>query len=197
MALNKSVLASEGDYLIFLDGDCIPHRKLVESYLKYLTPDTICVGRRCLLGKSLTQKLYQTKNLNLLSVFNVLKCSTRKTHAFYIPPFILKPYTFKRDHSAICGCNWAIYKQNILNINGYDEDYVLASVGEDTDIEWRLRASKEFHFINIKFQTIIYHLDHPLNYSKVEIENGLEKMNKKIKEGAFFCKNGINKYISE
>ncbi|MCD8176438.1 MAG: glycosyltransferase [Tannerellaceae bacterium] len=197
MALNKSVAAAETDYLIFLDGDCVPHKKFVESYQKYLSADTICVGRRCMVGKKPTDKLYQTKNLKLLSVFNILAYTKRWGRAFYVPPFLLKPYPFRRDHSAIVGCNWGIHKQNILDVNGYDEDYVLAAVGEDTDMEWRLRTLRTFNFLNLKRQAIVYHLDHPLNYTIEANKKGTEKMNKKIKEGAFFCKNGINKYISE
>ncbi|MCD8043055.1 MAG: glycosyltransferase [Tannerellaceae bacterium] len=196
VALNKSIVASECDYLVFLDGDCIPHKKLVESYLTYLTPDTVCIGRRCLIGKSLTQKIYQTKNLKLLSVLNVLLHVEHLERAFHIPAFISKPYPFRREKGAIFGCNWGVYKQNILDINGYDEDYVLPSIGEDTDLEWRLRALKQFKFLNLKRQAIVYHLDHPFTYSEVETYKGIDKMNEKMKEGMYICKNGINKYLS-
>lgn len=32
--LNKAVVQSRAEYLIFLDGDCIPHRKFVEEHCK-------------------------------------------------------------------------------------------------------------------------------------------------------------------
>ena len=31
--LNRAVAASNSDYLIFVDGDCIPHKKFVEDHL--------------------------------------------------------------------------------------------------------------------------------------------------------------------
>jgi GT2 family glycosyltransferase len=194
MALNKSVLASECDYLIFLDGDCIPHEKLVETYLRYLTPTTICTGRRCYLDKSLTERLYKTKNLKLLSIPNILMHAKRPGHAFYTPPSIKKPEPSKRSR-AIIGCNWAIYKQNILDVNGYDEDYLQAGEGEDFDIDWRLRRlNSKFVFLNVKHQAITYHLYHEKNYSGEDIAKSMEMKLEKMKAGRYICKNGIDKY---
>ena len=31
--LNQAILASESDYLIFIDSDCVPHSKFVEEHL--------------------------------------------------------------------------------------------------------------------------------------------------------------------
>ncbi|MCD8176439.1 MAG: glycosyltransferase [Tannerellaceae bacterium] len=194
MALNKSVMASDCDYLIFLDGDCVPHRRLVESYLTYLTPTTICIARRCYIDKSLTLRLYETKNLQLLSVFNILIHAKRLGHAFYRSPKVLKPKLFKRTMRAIIGCNWGTYKQNILDVNGYDEDFVLAGEGEDFDIEWRLRCLNKFSFLNIKHQAITYHLYHEANYSHGDIAASSKVSAMKREAGVSFCKNGIGKY---
>src|SRR5210317_606286 len=32
--LNKAIVASEGEYLIFTDGDCIPHPEFVENHVR-------------------------------------------------------------------------------------------------------------------------------------------------------------------
>src|SRR5665647_325671 len=32
--LNKAIVASEAPYIIFIDGDCIPHRRFIEEHLK-------------------------------------------------------------------------------------------------------------------------------------------------------------------
>lgn len=194
MALNKSVLASECDYLIFLDGDCIPHKKLVETYLKYLTPTTICTGRRCYLDKSLTNRLYKAKNLKLLTITNILIHASRLGHAFYTSPSILKPKPSRKSRDII-GCNWAIYKKNILDVNGYDEDYLQAGEGEDFDIDWRLRRlNDKFIFLNVKHQAITYHLYHGKNYSGEDIDKSEEMKLAKMKAGHYICENGINKY---
>lgn len=192
-ALNQAVMASAYDYLIFLDGDCVPHRKLVESYLTYLTPTTICLGRRCYLDKHLTDKLYKTKSLRPLSFFNILLHTKRLANAFYISPAIKKPRKHKRDY-AIIGCNWAIWKQHILDVNGYDEDYVQAGEGEDFDIDWRLRLlNNKLLFLNMKHQAVTYHLYHSSNYSEDDIDKSKSTKKAKIAAGHYVCKNGIKK----
>lgn len=190
--LNKAVLAAKYDYLIFLDGDCIPHKKLIEVYVKYLNPTTICVGRRCYLDKKITNKLYASKNLDLLSIPNILLHAKRLGHAFYTANLI-KPKISRRNRSII-GCNWGIYKQNVIDVNGFDEDYLQAGEGEDFDIDWRLRLlNKNFVFLNIKHQAITYHLYHDLNYTRDEANISRALKLEKIEEGHFFCKNGIEK----
>ena len=194
MALNKAVLASSYDYLVFLDGDCVPHKKLVETYTEYLAPDTICLGRRCYLDKSLTDKLYKSKDMKVLSVFNLLLHAKRLKRAFYISPSIKKPNVCKKIRRII-GCNWAIHKQNILDINGYDEDYTHAAVGEDLDIDWRLRLLNDrIVFLNVKYQAITYHLYHPKNYSGDDVNISRAMKDEKMKAGNYICKNGIEKY---
>lgn len=194
MALNKSVLTSTYDYLVFLDGDCIPHKKLIETYIKYLGPNTICIGRRCYLDKDLTAKLIKSKNLQLLSIPNILIHAKRLGHAFYTFPSIKKPKISRRNPSII-GCNWAVYKQNILDVNGYDEDYLQAGEGEDFDIDWRFRClNNNFIFLNLKHQAITYHLYHSKNYSGDDVNKSRAMKDEKMKAGNYICKNGIKKY---
>lgn len=193
--LNQAVLAASNDYLVFLDGDCIPHSKLLEVYVNYLTPDTICVGRRCYLNNKLSQILWNSKDLSRLSFFNVLFNAKRLGHAFYIPASIWKPKISTRSRSII-GCNFGIYKQNVLDVNGFDEDYVFAGEGEDFDIDWRLRRlNPNFIFLNIKHQAITYHLYHKMNYTRDEANISRDMKLKKMEEGVFFCKNGIRKIL--
>lgn len=193
MALNKAILTTEYDYIVFLDGDCIPHPKLLEVYVKYLTPKTICVGRRCYLDKSISRKLLETQNLKLLSCFNIIIHAKRLGHAFYTSPSIITPTKSKRSRSII-GCNWAVYKQNILDVNGYDEDYQQAGEGEDFDIDWRFRRlDKEIIFLNVKHQAITYHLYHAKNYSEVDATKSREMKFQKMEIGDYVCKNGIQK----
>lgn len=185
----------------------MPHKKLIEVYLKYLTPSTVCVGRRCYIDKNLTDKILETKNLKLFSVFNILKHAKRLGHAFYSSPLIQRPTKSKRSRSII-GCNWAVYKQNILDVNGYDEDYQQAGEGEDFDIDWRFRMlNSNIIFLNVKHQAITYHLYHPMNYSSADTDKSramkleknenrvlyLQKWNKEI--GLIFNRQYFNPVI--
>ncbi|MDL2214701.1 glycosyltransferase [Dysgonomonas sp. OttesenSCG-928-M03] len=186
--LNKAVVAAKGEYLVFLDGDCIPHFRLLESYSRRLSPDTVCLGRRCYLDEKITRELLETKDLGRINLFSLLLHARHLDRAFYMPWMgIGKP---KRK---VIGCNWAIPRQTILNINGYDEDYTQAGCGEDLDVDWRLRKLTSIKFKNIKHEVITYHLYHKPNYSDDATKWGYALMAEKIKTGLFFCKNGIEK----
>ena len=63
MALNQSLKIAEGELIVFLDGDCIPHRRLVGQYLKNMAPKMVLVGRRVDLSKRLSEKILRSKKL--------------------------------------------------------------------------------------------------------------------------------------
>ncbi|MDH5785089.1 MAG: glycosyltransferase, partial [Chromatiales bacterium] len=56
-ALNRAVLAAPGETLIFIDGDCVPHPKFVESHLKYAMKGVVNCGRRVNLGPEFSRIL--------------------------------------------------------------------------------------------------------------------------------------------
>ena len=55
--LNKAVVASDADYLVFIDGDCLPHHKFLEEHWKYRQEGVVVAGRRVPLTKKITESL--------------------------------------------------------------------------------------------------------------------------------------------
>src|ERR1035437_853073 len=55
--LNKAVVASEGEYLIFIDGDCIPHRRFIQEHIESRAENQIVSGRRIMLTENLSKTL--------------------------------------------------------------------------------------------------------------------------------------------
>lgn len=53
MILNKSITASRGDYLVFIDGDCILHPRCLEEHFNARRKNRIIAGRRVNLSPSL------------------------------------------------------------------------------------------------------------------------------------------------
>ncbi len=189
MALNKSVALSAADYLVFIDGDCIPHKHFLKAHIENKQEGIALFGRRVMLSEMLTQKLYNTKELSLLNIFQLLVTKCQRLDAACYLPFLPTPI---QQTTSIWGCNWSIHKKHIIAVNGFDEDYVLPGYGEDTDIEWRLFKTG-IKLKKIKNQAIQYHLYHKENYTDT-LEN--EKlMCKKQAQGNFFCENGLAKYL--
>ena len=183
--LNKAIHHAEGEFIIFIDGDCIPHKNFVKRFVEAAEPKAALFGRRVMLSEALTQKLYQSKNLSLLSFWHLLKNGAKGLKYSFSLPVIKQ----KRE-IGIYGCNWGLYKNEIVAINGFDEDYITAGVGEDSDIEWRLKKNG-IQLISIRFSATEYHLHHPLNYSDTDVNIGLNQMEIKKIAGEIRCKNGL------
>ena len=167
--MNKAVVAAASEYLIFVDGDCIPHPRFVEEHLKHATPNVVVCGRRANLSEKLTNWLTaeRIRNGALSGAFSLrlladsISGGTRDAEkAIYIRNNPLKPF-FKQKFRGLLGCNFSLHKKDLLDINGFDERYEAPAAGEDTDPEYRLSwAGKEF--ISVKNYAIQYHLYHKL-----------------------------------
>jgi glycosyltransferase involved in cell wall biosynthesis len=44
--LNKAIMASQTDYLIFIDGDCVPHHDFVHDHFSHRGLKNVLCGRR-------------------------------------------------------------------------------------------------------------------------------------------------------
>ncbi len=183
--LNAAILASQADFLVFLDGDCLPHPQFLEQYHQAKKEKYALVGRRVMLSAIFSEKLINNNmKINMLNMIKY-KCDRIEEGIYF--PFL---NVFKNKARGIWGCNWGILKKYLLDVNGYDEDYIKAGIGEDTDIEWRLLKSG-ITLKSMKFKAIVYHLYHKENYSSTSENEDLLKV-KKL-EGHSICLNGIKK----
>lgn len=198
-ALNKSVAVAAADYLVFIDGDCIPHRHFLKAHFENRTEGYALFGRRVMLSEKLTNRLlviarneanseFNDQNLTF-NIFTLIITRCKRIDCTFYLPFLKNKI---QNTTAIWGCNWSIHKKHILDVNGFDEDYIKPGYGEDTDIEWRLFKTG-IQLKKIKNKAIQYHLHHKENYADT-LEN--EKlMLKKQAAGKFFCENGLSKYL--
>ncbi|HEV8511966.1 MAG TPA: glycosyltransferase [Cyclobacteriaceae bacterium] len=192
-ALNASVVRATTDFIIFIDGDCVPHKKLVKEYIKAKRAGRILYGRRVMLNERISSQLLKNKKLSSLNFFNLLISGCKRVEeGLYLK--IIPQYFKKKDSARLLGCNMGIFKSDLVAINGFDEDYVAPGGGEDTDIEWRLEALKSIEFYSMKYRAIVYHLYHIERFSTAMEIKTRAIVDRKIQLGFFICKNGIEKH---
>ncbi len=190
--LNKAVRISNGNTLVFTDADCIPHRQFLKEYKKNTKAGEFLFGRRVLLGKLTTGAIYEKKTNSSPGFFSLLfSDSTLTKEGLYWPYSKLH---FKERK--LSGCNWGIRKDEVLSVNGFDEDYARPGVGEDHDIEWRLK-SKGLKMKSMKNRAIVYHLYHPKNSTRddANFNDGLMEQKKEAQHVS--CLNGLQKLIPQ
>ena len=54
---NKAIATSSGDYVILMDGDCIPRRTFIEWHNRLAEPGWMVGGNRILLGEAITNRI--------------------------------------------------------------------------------------------------------------------------------------------
>ncbi|WP_442266262.1 glycosyltransferase [Tenacibaculum sp. ZS6-P6] len=190
MMLNKSIRASNGETLVFIDGDCIPHKHFVKTYINNVEEGVMLKGRRVMLGEKITNKVTSNKTIKPLNTISILLSdSDKKKEGIYLKN---KSLIVTMKDKGLLGCNWGIQKKHLIEINGFDEDYVRAAVGEDTDIEWRLKrigiGSK-----SMKNKAIVYHLHHERGYSQEGVEINRVLLRDKMNKDLYICLNGLEK----
>ena len=55
--LNKAINASQTDYLLFIDGDCVPHHEFIRDHVDHIDDKSILCGRRVNFSKQITERL--------------------------------------------------------------------------------------------------------------------------------------------
>lgn len=182
--LNDAIRASETDYLIFIDGDCIPHKDFIKEHVTNSEDYTCLTGRRVNLSKRITDRLnekkiseYALENMTLeLIEDGLLGKSDYVERGIYVTNPIIRDFLNKKERGLL-GCNFSLHKKDMLAINGFDERYEAPSIGEDTDVELRLRRNgvKIKSLNNIAVQ---YHLYHKLQNRPQENLDLLEQVKK-------------------
>ncbi|MCW8838655.1 MAG: glycosyltransferase [Thiovulaceae bacterium] len=196
-SLNNAIRASSGDLLIFLDGDCIPYSNLIENYVKLKENKTVLCGRRVELGAKISTKLRkkelhinELENSYLRRIISMYKDNTNHYEEGIKFNNFLYNLKYKNKSSHIIGCNFALNREDIYEINGFNEEYHSAAVGEDTDIEYRL-AKIGCLMKPARNLCNIVHLYHKVSYS-ADAHQASTKIFNHIKEkNEIFCKNGL------
>lgn len=189
-ALNRAIMAASNDWLIFIDGDCVVHRRFVEMHLRYADSNRILLGKRVKLSENISSKLLDGELLltDLPRLMWRLLFSNRGCR--YVDEGIYLPFSFRSTRS-LTGCNMSFSRQAIMSINGFDEEYICPAIGEDVDIYWRLKANGYEPF-SIRNRAIAYHLYHKENWTEQEENRAI--MNRNKANNQIVCLNGINKY---
>ncbi|WP_338410816.1 glycosyltransferase [uncultured Flavobacterium sp.] len=195
--LNKAILKTTSEYLLFTDGDCIPREDFVNQHIKFAEKGYFLSGGYFKLPME-TSKFISDEDIRVQNCFstswlikNGVKKSfklTKLTHNKYFAIFMNWITPTKKTFN---GHNTSCFKSDLIAVNGFNEDMQYG--GLDREIGERLFnygvLSKQ-----IRYQAICLHLDHKRGYANAEIwksNNAIRVFNKK--NNIIKIKNGIVK----
>ena len=194
--LNKAILQAKNDYLIFIDGDCVPHPAFIQEHMAAAEKNTILTGRRVNLSENITKELseenirsgYLQKNFKKLVRDGIQGGSYDVEKGFYITSRFLRNF-FNNKYRGILGCNFSAFKSDFLAINGFDERYQAPSIGEDSDVQYRFELMKKKikSLNNIAVQYHLYHEIQPRSQKNLDLFEQVKQA------GKAYTTYGINK----
>ena len=186
---NRAIAKSNFEYIIMIDGDTVLHKDFVKDHKRFAQKGLYIQGSRVLLQSEFSSTLLE-KNLFIKPSF-YLKHAKNKINMLRLPLLTkLMSYFKNQNINRIRGCNFSLFKEDIIKVNGFNEE--MTTWGrEDSEFVQRLFniGTRKQH---IKFSGIQYHL-----YHKERIPN---KINNKIlqatiKNNATWCSLGIDGYL--
>jgi glycosyltransferase involved in cell wall biosynthesis len=203
IVLNRAICIAKGTYLVFIDGDIIMQSRFIEYQLKIAMPKRILSGRRVHLTKSLSKKVcngsLKPSFIEKYFFIYVLRYflfdrESRWEQGITLNPngFLYKLISKRKRNADIIGCNWSCFKDDIVYINGFNEDYHTNTVAHDTDLTWRFKAAG-YELVSSKNLANCFHI-----YHKASLNQAPDKtlLNYNKKHNLYICKNGLDKYCS-
>jgi glycosyltransferase involved in cell wall biosynthesis len=177
MARNRGTLAGRGEYIIFLDGDCIPQRDFIARHRALSAPGCLVSGSRILMSERLTRRVLE-EGIAIPETGLATRMGWRlhgdlnKTLQLGLrwPDLgrVRNSFSWRRIKS----CNLGVWRSDLERVNGFDESFT-GWGHEDSDLVVRL-----FH-AGVKrkdgaFATEVFHLWHR------EAQRDQESSNRKV-----------------
>lgn len=178
--LNKAILKSNSDYLLFSDGDCIPRNDFLETHVKYKEPGYFLSGGYYKLPLNISQLITEDHIKNQFC-FNIkwLK-SNGLPRTYKNLKFVAKDWKLENilNKTTTTNPSWnghgaSGWKADLIKVNGFDERMEWGAEDREMgDRLWNLGIKSK----QIRYSAICIHLDHSRGYIRKE---AIEK-NKKI-----------------
>lgn len=171
---NRGVSASQGAYVILLDGDCIPETDFVRQHRRLMEPGCYVNGSRIMLSKTLTQEI--VKQGEVVFARSPWFWLTKRWHgdASKLTGLLRLPdFGIRRNRQfvwrGIRSCNMGVWRSDFEAVNGFDESFV-GWGHEDADFALRLHNSGVVRK-NGFCATEVYHLWHAESSRRQESAN--------------------------
>ena len=185
--LNKAINQIKSDYIIQIDGDIIIHKHFIKDHIRFAKKGQYLFGSRISLKESYSKKVLQDKKIKFHWLNKGLQ---RKSRAIYFPFFNKYSKTSNQISSKLRGCNISYWKNDAININGYNQDFIGWGY-EDSEFAQRLLnlGVSSFRLKHAVIQFHIYHKEAP----KGNTEIGDRILIKTHDDKVIKCNNGIRK----
>ncbi|WP_269537867.1 glycosyltransferase family 2 protein [Cerasicoccus fimbriatus] len=185
--LNLAIAQTHCDYLVFIDGDCLPFKRFIADHRAIAERGTFVQGRRCFVVQSKVDALIDNQT-NLASLF-----LSGNLHGAFKAVRWPRP-VIKRNCElhGILGCNLGMWRDDLIAVNGYDESYE-GWGAEDSDLAARLyHLGLQRKFVYGRGQ--LAHLNHP-EQSRDRYDANKQMLQATLDEKRVRCSVGLDQHL--
>ncbi len=187
---NKAVKASEGDSLIFIDGDCVLRADYIEQQKRLAKPGYFIAGNRVLLSETYTRELLnQSIDITRKNAFDFDRNQLNRRWALLRLPFDAFRRTQTRQWKGAKTCNLSLPRENFIAVNGFDESFE-GWGHEDSDLVIRL-INNGVKRMSGRFALTVLHLWHRTIKSSDQTNNW-DKLLQTLNSNRHLAQQGIN-----
>lgn len=169
--LNSALIASESEYLIFTDQDCIPRKDFIAVHEQYAQKGYFLSGGYFKLPMDISKALTQ-EDIATERAFDLAWLKSMKMKINFKCSKLVKNLMFTRLMNRITprgatwnGCNASGWRADMIKINGYNEEMHYG--GQDREFGERL-FNLGIKSKQICYSAIALHLDHKRPYKTKE-----------------------------
>lgn len=172
--VNRAVTKARAPLLVFIDGDCILHRRFLERHHRRRRPGLALSGRRVMFDRALTERLTPddvcSRRVERVSFWWKHAGRIDRWNGFYLP-FLHGARNFRRADYELVGSNFSVHRDDFFRVNGYDERITGRGL-EDNNLRARFLNSG-IAVGTITREALQYHLFHtadPMPHSREFID---------------------------
>ena len=169
--LNKALIASQSEYIIFTDQDCIPRKDFIATHIKYAEEGFFLSGGYFKLPMNISLQLSQ-EDIATGNAFSLKWLKQQHLKYNFKCTKLIKNSKFNQFMNFITptkatwnGCNASGWRKDMLTINGFNEEMQYG--GQDREFGERL-FNLGIKSKQIRYSAIVIHLDHKRPYKTKE-----------------------------
>lgn len=194
---NRALAATDAEYVIFSDGDCVAPRDFVTQHVRLAESGYFLAGNRILLSEGFTaQALARRLALHAWRGGAWLRAWLRRDVNRCLPLLRLPNGAFRTRNPerwmGVKTCNLSAWRTDLIRVNGLDESYTGWGL-EDSDLVIRLLRAGVRHK-SARFAAPLFHLWHQEG-DRSHLAENQQRLAAMLTSGRITAARGVAQYL--